>query len=209
MLKQCQIELVRGYLRPHLQNPPPIDVHLCNLLFQETPPLQLFINPHPFVAHVCWPTLSRIPLLTLVFIVLLFQDPSSCFWFLSSCSLKILLVVATVCHLALSRPPILASFVHLQTLSPNIAKSYHQSHFINDQTLIFNKWYTFTPLPKHSYNITCLKRQKTFSRTGCLVIGCTLNDGRSLTHLITSLCLNYSGICWVMGVYGWWACLLP
>lgn len=78
MLKQRQIELVRGYLAPHLQNPHLLMFFFVNLLFQETPPLQLFIcailfdQEPPFVAHVCRLTLSRIPLFTLVFIVLLF-----------------------------------------------------------------------------------------------------------------------------------------
>jgi len=47
--------------------------------------------------------------------------------------------------------------------------------------LFFNKWYTFTRMLKHNHNITCLKCQKTCSLTGCLIIGCTLNDGRSWT----------------------------
>ncbi len=119
-IETTPIELVRGYLTPHLQNPPPIDVHLCHLA--------LLRNPTPFYQETPLP-----PPLSLMFVDQHFQESLSLLWRslscsfktrllvsgLSSCSLKILLVVAKFCHPALSRPP------SLQVLF--ISKPYHKT----------------------------------------------------------------------------------
>jgi hypothetical protein len=73
------IKLVRGYLTPHLQNPPPIDVHLCHLALSRNPTASRFYQETPLPPPAP-------PLLSLMFVDQHFQESVSLLWCSLSCS---------------------------------------------------------------------------------------------------------------------------